>query len=55
MNEEKKFVSLRSFNLFMGILHLVQGLLVIFLSNSKTCPIFSNYLSFDKGSFLAQT
>lgn len=51
MNEEKKFVSLRRFNLFMGILHLVQGLLMIFLSNSKTYPIFSNYLSFDKATF----
>lgn len=51
MNDEKKFIGLRRFNLFMGFLHLIQGILMIVLSNDKTYPIFTYYLSFDLSTF----
>lgn len=44
---EKKFTGLRSFNAIMGFLHLIQGLFMILVSNAKTYPIFTNYMSFD--------
>jgi len=47
---EKTFVGLRRFNLIMGFLHLVQGILMIVLSNEKTYPIFTNFLTFDPAS-----
>lgn len=47
----ERFKSLRKFNLFMGFLHLVQGILMVVLSNDKTYPIFSNYLAFDRATF----
>ena len=31
----------------MGFLHLVQGIVMILVSNDTTYPIFTNYLSFD--------
>jgi len=49
--EERTFKGLRNFNLFMGFLHLIQGILMIVLSNDKTYPIFTNYLSFDIKTF----
>jgi hypothetical protein len=51
VDDEKKFIGLRKFNLFMGFLHLLQGILMIVLSNNKTYPIFTNYLSFDRATF----
>ena len=48
MIEEKKFQGLRRFNLFMGFLHLVQGILMIVLSNDTAYPIFTNFLKFDR-------
>jgi len=47
MNEEKKFMGLRRFNLGMGFLHLVQGILMIALSNDKAYPIYTSFLKFD--------
>jgi hypothetical protein len=49
---EKKLRGLRSFNLVMGFLHLVQGILmlVITFKLDKTYPIFTNYLKFDVAS-----
>ncbi len=47
MDNEKKFSSLRRFNLLMGFLHLVQGILMIVLSNDKAYPIYTNFLKFD--------
>ena len=44
---EKKFMGLRRFNAIMGFLHLIQGIFMIFVSNAKTYPIFTNYLGFD--------
>jgi hypothetical protein len=43
----KTFRGLRRFNAIMGLLHLIQGILMIVLSNDKTYPIFTNYLRFD--------
>jgi hypothetical protein len=48
MAEEMKFSGLRRFNLFMGFLHLVQGILMIVLSNDTAYPIFTNFLKFDR-------
>lgn len=47
---DSKFTSLRRFNLIMGILHFVQGIFMILVSNGTTYPIFTNYLSFDVAS-----
>jgi hypothetical protein len=44
---ESKFTGLRRFNLVMGLLHLIQGILMIVISNDKTYPIFTNFLNFD--------
>jgi hypothetical protein len=47
MNNEKKFNNLKRFNLVMGFLHLVQGILMIVLSNDKAYPIYTSFLKFD--------
>ena len=47
MDNEKKFTGLRRFNLSMGFLHLIQGLLMIVLSNDTAYPIYTNFLKFD--------
>ena len=50
MNEqhtERTFTGLRRFNAFMGLLHLVQGILMIVLSNDTAYPIYTNFLKFD--------
>ncbi len=44
---EKVFQGLRRFNAIMGGLHLVQGILMIILSNDTAYPIFTNFLTFD--------
>ncbi|MCX6032574.1 MAG: heliorhodopsin HeR [Chloroflexi bacterium] len=44
---EKQLGGLRRFNLVMGFLHLVQGILMIVLSNATTYPIYTNFLKFD--------
>ncbi|MFN2219157.1 MAG: heliorhodopsin HeR [Anaerolineae bacterium] len=44
---ERTFLGLRRFNLIMGFLHLVQGILMIVLSNDTTYPIYTNYLTFN--------
>jgi hypothetical protein len=51
MTEERTFIGLRRFNAIMGCLHLVQGILMIVLSNDKTYWIYTNYLRFDLESF----
>jgi len=47
MATDSKFTGLRRFNLIMGFLHLIQGVLMIVASNATTYPIYTNYLSFD--------
>lgn len=44
---EKTFLGLRRFNAVMGFLHLIQGILMIVLSNETTYPIYTNFLRFD--------
>jgi hypothetical protein len=48
---EKTFTGLRRFNALMGFLHLVQGVLMIVLSNDTTYPIYTNFLRFDVDTF----
>jgi hypothetical protein len=48
---ESTFAGLRRFNLVMGFLHLVQGFLMIVLSNDTTYPIFTNFLRFNNETF----
>jgi hypothetical protein len=47
MDEEKKYKGLKRFNLGMGVLHLIQGILMIVLSNDTAYPIYTNFLKFD--------
>ena len=47
MNDNQKYNGLRRFNLVMGFLHLVQGILMIVLSNDKAYPIYTSFLKFD--------
>jgi len=47
LSEERKMKKLRNFNLIMGFFHLIQGVLMILISNDKTYPIFTNFLMFD--------
>lgn len=51
MDNKERFIGLRKFNLFMGFLHLIQGILMIVLSNDKTYPIYTNYLYFNTATF----
>jgi hypothetical protein len=46
-DQEGKLQRLVRFNLIMGFLHLIQGILMIVLSNDTTYPIFTNFLGFD--------
>jgi len=48
---DKVFTGLRRFNIVMGFLHLLQGILMIVLSNDTTYPIFTNFLKFDQATF----
>ena len=44
---EKTYSGLRIFNAVMGVLHLVQGIAMILLSNAFTLPFTTAYLRFD--------
>lgn len=46
-----KYLKLRRFNAFMGALHLIQGVLMIVLSNDTAYPFYTNYLRFDSEAF----
>ena len=48
---ETKLKKLKNFNIVMGFLHLIQGLLMIFLSNDTTYPIFTSFLKFNTETF----
>lgn len=43
----QKAHNLRSWNLAMGFLHLVQGVLILILSTDFTFPVIGNFLKFD--------
>jgi hypothetical protein len=47
--DDKTYRGLRTFNLVMSFLHLLQGVLMIVITYAldKTYPIFTNYLKFD--------
>ena len=47
---EQKLFRLRRFNAIMGALHLVQGILMIVLSNATTYKVYTNFLKFDIAS-----
>jgi hypothetical protein len=44
---EATYQGLRRFNLIMGFLHLLQGILMIVLSNDTTYPVYTYFLNFD--------
>jgi hypothetical protein len=46
-DEENKFNNLKNFNLAMGILHLIQGIMMLALSNDFTLPVTRGYLEFN--------
>jgi hypothetical protein len=48
--QEPVYRGLRRFNALMGCLHLVQGILMIVLSNATTYPIYTNFLRFDRAT-----
>jgi hypothetical protein len=48
---ETTFLGLKRFNLIMGFLHLLQGILMIILSNDTTYPIYTYFLNFDTETF----
>lgn len=45
-----KSYKLRSFNIFMGFFHLLQGVLMLVLSSDFALPVTTNYLKFDVAS-----
>lgn len=49
--DESKIKRLRRFNAIMGGLHLIQGILMIILSNDTTYPVYTNFLKFDLETF----
>lgn len=51
MDEARTYGGLRRFNLIMGVLHLLQGVFMILVSNDTTYPIFTNFLSFNVETF----
>jgi len=48
---EKTFLGLRRFNAGIGFMHLFLGLLMIVISNVKTYPFTTAYLTFDRTTF----
>lgn len=44
---EEKLRKLRNFNVFMGLLHLVQAVAVWVLSTDFSLPVIANFLNFD--------
>jgi hypothetical protein len=51
IEEKTSYPRLRRFNLIMGFLHLVQGVLMIVLSNDSTRPIYTSFLTFNTETF----
>ena len=49
--QETKLRKLRRFNFIMGFLHLIQGVVMILISNDTTYPIYTNFLTFDIETF----
>jgi hypothetical protein len=51
MSFEPQYEKLRIWNIFMGFLHLVQGLLIIILTNKFELPITTSFLTPFQASF----
>lgn len=49
-SEETKFGKLRRFNIAMGFLHLIQGGLMLWLSNDFKLPIQTNFLGYSEAT-----
>lgn len=49
-SDDMKFVKLKRFNMGMGFLHLLQALLMFYLSSGKTWPIYVTHLKFDEAT-----
>jgi hypothetical protein len=47
VTDEVKFAKLKRFNLVMGFLHLIQGGLMLWLSNKYTVPVKETLLGYD--------
>jgi VanZ family protein len=47
MNVSEKLKGLKNFNLFMALLHFVQGVAMLFLAKNFTLPINVGFLNFD--------
>lgn len=47
MIDELKIRGIRRFNIFMGLLHLVQGLIMLLMSSSFALPVTSAFLNYD--------
>jgi hypothetical protein len=47
-DNENKFIKLKKFNLVMGVLHMIQGFLMLILSNDFTLPVTRSYLEYDQ-------
>ena len=47
MDNRLRFSRLRFYNLFMGVLHLVQAIALFVLSNDFSLPITTSFLNFD--------
>ncbi len=52
VGEETKFRKLRTFNIAMGLLHFVQGALMLGLANEATLPIRTNFVAFNSDTGL---
>lgn len=50
MNTNSKYSGLRKFNGFMGVLHLIQATLIIYLSTDFTLPITVSHLTGQPGA-----
>jgi hypothetical protein len=46
-DEEGKFKRLRNFNAAMGVVHLIQAIMMLALSNDFSLPVTRSYLEFD--------
>jgi hypothetical protein len=51
LTTEEKLSRLKRFNFIMGFLHLIQGVLMVVLSNDTTYPIYTNFLNFNTETF----
>lgn len=50
VSEEVTFRRLRRFNIIMGGLHLIQGILMLVLSSAFALPVYASYLRFDEAT-----